>query len=224
MKKILILITLFLIMLACFPLWLPGVGQFLVLRDQVRESDSLVLLRGEDFFKMNKAIDLHRKGYAKRIIICTLPVQDGELWDYYQFKNRILGGDEISPKEFIKRALRFLGLEENAPVEIIEAEVSSTYDEAVAIRRWMTQQGLKSMLLVTEEYHSRRALMIFQLVFRGTGIAIYPVVVNNPQYEPRFWWRHEDDVKRVLEEYVSLVFNLFYHFVFNKTSTSFDTI
>lgn len=213
-----------LIFVACFPLWLPALGRFLLVPDRLKPADSIVVLRGEDFFKMNKAVDLYEKGYAPKILVCALPKEEGEIWDFYQFKNKILGGEELSPKEFVVRAFRYFGLSDQKDLYVLEKDVRSTYDEAVAVRNWLLEQKVKSIILIADSYHMRRAWIIFKKVFKGTGIEIYPITASNPTYQPQTWWRSEKDVRRVLEEYVSLTFNILYHFVFRQKSTAFDAV
>ena len=64
--------------------------------------------------------------------------------------------------------------------------------------------------------------MLFNLVFKGTGIQIYHATAVNELYHPLQWWAKEKDARAVLIEYASMVHNLFYHFVFKKGRTSFD--
>lgn len=223
MKKWLALIVLVLVVVLAFPVWLPGIGTFLLVPDRIEKADAIVLLRGgDDFFRLPKAIDLFERGYAPHIMIAPVPEREEELQDYYQFRSRLLGTDTPDSREMTRRALEYFG-KDLTNVTIIADETTSTYDEALAAQKWLLKHDARSFMLVGGTYHMRRAMIIFNFVFRGTGIRIYPVTAQNPLYNPQYWWRREKDVKRILEEYVSIIFNTLYHFVFKKHRTEFDT-
>ena len=223
MKKWLVLSALVLVVVLAFPVWLPGIGTFLLVPDRVEKADAIVLLRGgDDFFRLPKAIDLLEHEYAPHMIIAPAPERENELQDYYQFRSRLLGTDTPDSREMTRRALEYFG-KDLTNVTILEDETTSTYDEAAAAKKWLIEHDARSFILVGATYHMRRAMIIFSLVFRGTGIRIYPVTAQFPLYNPPYWWRREKDVKRVLEEYVSITFNLLYHFVLKKHRTEFDT-
>lgn len=222
MKKWLIFTLLLLGGLACFPLWLPALGTFLTVPDQEVPADSLFVLRGEDFFNFPKAIDLYRRGMSPEIVFSPVPEREEAWKDYYYFKCIIMGGQLLSPLDYARKAFQYFGKDEK-DLYFTEEQVASTFDEALAAKRWMVSHNRKSFILVASTYHMRRALLTFRKVFKGTGIQIYPVTAQQPLHDPPNWWRRERDVRRVLEEYVSLVFNYIHRFLLRQPSSTFDT-
>lgn len=212
------------LLVVLFPFWIPWPGKLLTVENQIRKADCIVVLRGDTYHRTQQAVELYRAGYAPKIVLSPLSEKETEFWEYQNLRYRILGLEEITTTEYAKRAFQYFGMENLENLEFTPYEITSTFDEALATREWMRQKGYRSMLLVASAYHMRRTLILFGLVFRGTGIQIYPVTAPNPLYHPERWWLRERDVKSVLEEYVSLVFNLLYHFVFKKHVTPFDTV
>lgn len=217
--KLLFLLLIF-ILIVSYKIWLPIPGTLLLVKDNLQKADCIMPLKG-CYYKYKKTVELYNEGYAKSIVVTVLPDQE-EFVKYFYFREKVLGLEEINDREFTLRALEYFGKDSNG-VYFTESEVTSTYDEVVAVRDLMLKKGFKSLIVVTSTYHMRRALMIFKLVFRGSGIKIYNCTAKNELYDPTRWWRKEIDVKIVSSEYLSIAFNIFYHFILKKGRTSFDS-
>ena len=199
-------------------LWLPVFGTFLLVPNKVQKADAILVLRGDEYFRLGKAAELYKQGLAPLIALSVIPKESQP----YDMIRLMTGYDKYDETEMTLRILEYFGMKRNA-VLLTGKETTSTYQEAVAARELFQQKGFKSMLLVTSTYHMRRSLFLFEHVFQGTGIEIFPVTGRNVLYDPAHWWRHERDVRRVAEEYVSAVFNLVYYFLLKKYATSFDS-
>lgn len=199
--------------------WLPLPGTFLQVPDRLEKADCLVPLRGDDFFRFRKTVDLFSEGHSKNIVLSVTP----EVSKKYDLAYRISGLDKVSGKDLTFKYFEYFG-KNSERIFITEFEVTSTFSEAVATKELMVKNGFKSLLLVTSEYHMRRALWIFKWVFQGTGIEIYNVTADSELFDPSMWWRKERDVRRVAEEYGSFVLNFIFYVVLGKQSTGFDTV
>jgi len=67
--------------------------------------------------------------------------------------------------------LRELGV---APGRVRELRAShpGTYGEALAVAAFAGQAGIRSIVVCTSSYHTRRSLAVFRKVFEGTGIDV----------------------------------------------------
>jgi len=222
MRTLAILILIALIAALTFNSWMPQVGEFLLVKDRLQKADCIVLLAGDTFFRFKKAVELYDAGYAGMIVHSVIPESGKSSKEYYNFERRLRGLSDMTEKDLAMRAFRYFG-KGAKDVYITQEEVTSTFDEAVAAKRFMSERRLKSMILVTSTYHMRRAFMIFKTVFRGSGIEIYNCTAVNTLFDPPRWWQKEKDVRMVMSEYCSLVFNIFYHFVFGRGRTAFDS-
>jgi uncharacterized SAM-binding protein YcdF (DUF218 family) len=98
-------------------------------------------------------------------------------------------------------------------VEVLPQPVTNTYDEAQALREYALAHQLRSLLVVTSAYHSRRALWTLGQVFADTGIEIgvQSVEIGEQTPPPFTWWLHLRGWQMVVGEYVK---NVYYRVVF----------
>lgn len=215
-------LILLIIIIITYGLWLPVPGTFLLVKDNIQKADCVVPLGGEPYFRYKKAVELYEQGYSKNIVVSVTPERQEELREYYNFKYRLLGIEDLSPRELASRGFKYFGKDSHG-LYFTDYEVTSTYDEAVATRDLVLKKGFKSLILVTSTYHMRRAMMIFHFVFKGTGVEIYNCTAESVLWNPRQWWLKERDLKVISQEYLSIAYNIFYHFILRKGRTSFDT-
>jgi uncharacterized SAM-binding protein YcdF (DUF218 family) len=82
-----------------------------------------------------------------------------------------------------------------------DTTVATTYDEA---RRVSDLVGVRSVTVVTDWYHSRRAALTLRRAVRGRRTSIAVVSPPVPELAVREFWRDPDAVLDVLGEYVAL--------------------
>jgi len=154
---------------------------------------------------MRKAVELFHQGYSRNIVVSV--ISEKVYFVRYNLDRKISGLDRLSGEEMILKYFEYFG-KNSEHIHFTNFKVRSTFEEAFATKQLVLQRGFQSLILVTNTYHMRRALILFKLVFRGTGIKIYPVTAPTEIYDPEHWWRNPIDVKKMIGEYVSLFFNL----------------
>ncbi len=178
---------------------LSEVGNFLVVSDSLDRADVIEVLSGHSV-RYQKAAELFSQGWAPRIVITkgTYPHSVEELKRY--------GISELESHEKGAAILRFLKIPK-CVIEIIDGYNKSTVDEARKLRRYMLDQGLKRLIVVTSNFHTRRSRLLFRRVFKGTGIAIV-VQAAPPDYDfdPEQWWTRRENSKTLLWEYQKLIY------------------
>ena len=183
-----------------FAAW--GGAKFLIREAPLDKADAIVVLSGSATFKerTREAAKLFFEGRASRIVI-TNDNQQGP-WSSSDQRNLF----------FYERSLEQL---RNAGVpsqniEVLMQPVTSTYNEAEGIRDYAKQHGLRSILIVTSAYHSRRALWVFTKVFRDAGVQI-GLDAAPPGYQsppPATWWLRLKGWQQVPNEYLKMVYYL----------------
>jgi uncharacterized SAM-binding protein YcdF (DUF218 family) len=83
--------------------------------------------------------------------------------------------------------------------------VETTYQEAMAVGRLAQEEGWRSLIVVTSPYHTRRARMAFDDVFRGTNIRVVVRPVNASWYRADSWQETESAVRVTWTEYMALI-------------------
>ena len=174
-------------------LWLPIAGRFLVVADPLQPADAVVPLGGGGVGRVAQAAALLEDGYATWLV-----ATDAEL---------DLPGIRSSQSELIRQEAQWQGVQ---PERILVAPgvVETTCDEALALRTLAQEQGWRSLLVVTDPFHTRRARLNFRDAFRGTGIMVTVRPVEETSYDPEAWWQSADGLRDTWTEYAKLVLYL----------------
>lgn len=83
----------------------------------------------------------------------------------------------------------------------------STIDEAHRAADILAARGLRSALLVTDAFHSRRAALLFRAAFRHKGLTVRSTPAPDT-YDLAHYWAHPLSARRVAEEYTKLAYYL----------------
>ena len=178
--------------------WFAAVS--LIVSRPLEHADAIVVLSGSGTFteRTRKAAQLYRAGVARTVIITNDNRQGG--WSKVEQRNPY----------YYERAMAELLMEgvSAADIVVLPDVVHSTHDEVVALRKHAQSVPLKSMVIVTSAYHSRRALSAMQKSFAGTDvkIGVDPVPPGNQTPKPATWWLHPQGWEDVALEYVKSVY------------------
>lgn len=132
--------------------------------DCLTPSDAIILLEGDGFFRFQKAVDLYKRGMAKKIV----------------FSGNIIDKDYGSfPFEEIKPFI----LESGVPEEdLIHENVSQhTRQQAVEVVKMAMANGWKKLALVASHEHQYRAYLTFlrEVLDTNSGLILYNAPVRN---------------------------------------------
>jgi uncharacterized SAM-binding protein YcdF (DUF218 family) len=176
-------------------------ARWLIISDDLPHADAMVVLAGSAAYmeRAHRAAQLFHEGRAPKIILTNDNTQTG--WSSELERNPF----------FIERAaweLEGTGGVPESSIEMLQPTVSSTYDEATLLREYAHSHGLRSLLIVTSAYHSRRALWIFRKVFEGSGvnIGIEVIAPGEQTPPPATWWLYLRGWRAVAVEYVKLLY------------------
>jgi hypothetical protein len=86
-------------------------------------------------------------------------------------------------------------------------EVNSTREEAEALLPCIHQHNWQTVIVVTSDYHSRRAGFLWRQAVRRSGLPIRLWVdgVPDPEFQARGWWRKRTYAKTWYEEFTKLI-------------------
>ena len=160
-------------------------GSFLVV-NQPRKSDLIVVLAGETQYRPALGLQLLRAGYAPRLIL-DVPAAD-----------QIYG---LSLLDLAKLYVR--GLPEAGAIIICPVYSQSTRGETGDVAQCLHGTKAQSILLVTSDYHTRRALSIFQHQLPDNIFSI-AAATDEREFGVQ-WWRHRQWAKVNFNEWLRLV-------------------
>lgn len=191
-------------------LWMPLPARFLLVKDNIGKADAVIVLSGDwKFEREDGSAELYKKGNAGKII----RILEKENVPFGRMK-RLLN-TEVTQKELYMRYFESIGVRRE-DVILGEETATSTFDELNAARDIILKNHFKSVILLTSDYHMRRALMAAKWVFRSRGIRIYNATIYSGLFNPDKWWLHERGIKEVIFEYLNTGFYLVYHFMLGK--------
>jgi uncharacterized SAM-binding protein YcdF (DUF218 family) len=179
--------------------WLlaSSIGGALVVSKPLKKADAIVLMAGSFRERAPEAARLFQEGVAPRIILTN----DGVFSSWSQRDQRNLY--EI---EWATELLTFLEIPRNSIVQLPFLR-SGTYYDAVALRTYCRQNNIHAILLVTSDYHTRRALWTFRRIFINEQITIGIIPVISAS---QGWFT---DFRQICREVVTELVKSVYYFI-----------
>jgi len=92
--------------------------------------------------------------------------------------------------------------------------VDSTREEAEALLPCIRQHGWRSIVIVTSDYHSRRAAFLWRSIVRKSGLPAQLWIdgVSDPEYSARGWWRKRIWAKTWYDEFGKAIWEEVFRF------------
>jgi uncharacterized SAM-binding protein YcdF (DUF218 family) len=160
-------------------------GRMLVI-DEPRTSDVILVLAGDTEHRPERAMQLLGEGYTRKIVI-DVPAER----QIYEFS-------------LLQLARRYAeDLSQKASISICPIEGLSTKNEARDAALCLAREGAKSVLIVTSDFHTRRALHIFQKEMPGISFSV-AAARDSREFGTR-WWAHRQWAKTFLDEWLRLI-------------------
>jgi uncharacterized SAM-binding protein YcdF (DUF218 family) len=199
------ILTALLVIIILWPILAWVAARWLIVSADLASAEAIVVLSGSSTYveRTHKAAQMFRQGRAPLVLLTDDDTRGG--WS---------SALQTNPY-FVDRARDEL-IAQGVPAEkikVIPGTVSGTHSEAATIKEYAVAQGIRSLLVVTSAYHSRRALRSLRLSFDGTGtvVGLEPVPVGAETPSPAFWWLRVEGWRSVAGEYVKLIY---YRFVY----------
>ncbi len=160
---------------------LAALGNFLVKAGPPQKADVIVVLAGDGFgHRILKAGELIKEGYAPQALISGPDGSYGRYECDLAIPFAVKAGDPEAD---------FLHFEHHA---------RSTAEEAKVIVKKLREMGVKRVILVTSNYHTRRSGSIFHRT--APEITFFVVAAPDEFYDPDRWWKNREASKIFLYE------------------------
>lgn len=169
-------------------------GDQLAVRHDPRAADAIVVFSGDgESSYINQsyqrrtldAIRYFKSGYAPLIILSSGRNQT------------------FSEVEIIRSLLINRGIPEQA-IQILQKYPRSTFENVALVKGTLTERRVKSILLITSPYHSRRALWVWRKAMPEL-LVLAPAVVDTPKESPQ-WSASIDQIKVICYEYLAIAY------------------
>jgi len=171
-----------LVLLVSFAL---NAGKILVV-DAPQPSDLILVLAGETDHRPAHALELLHQGYGKRVLI-DVPA-DVKIYDTLQ----------------LDLAQKYVhGLKDPASVRVCPIVGLSTREETQDVKKCLTPEDGSRILIVTSDFHTRRAFSIFRHQLRDKTFSV--AASHEPTEFGTRWWSHRQWAKTFVEEWTKVI-------------------
>lgn len=159
-------------------------GEWWIVDEAPQQVQAIVVLSGDSVFgeRLRHAVELHRRGWAQRLVLSGRAIRTN-----------------FSEAELMEREALSLGMHRDALL-VLRHSAASTLEEALALRRFLAENKIRSILVVTSNFHTRRARTIFRRVFRKFGTLVFVSASPDVRFDPRRWWEQRSGRKMMLYE------------------------
>ena len=171
---------------AARPLWLRAFGGYLVQSEEPVRADVAVVVAGDYYgHRILKAAELVRQGFTGVVLVSG---PDG-MYGY--------GEAELAIPFAVRHgypASWFVALPHKA---------RSTREEALAVAPELRKRAVRKCLLVTSNYHTRRAGSIFRSALPEIEFRV--VAAQDEFFQPGDWWKTRQGQKQFMLEWMKTV-------------------
>ena len=156
-------------------------GSILVVSAPQSADVIVVLGGGEEDLRYWNGVRLMQEGLAHRLVL------------------DVFGNGEFFGRSHMELARNLLNRTTPGQSTICLVELNSTYEEARSLAQCLEGSGVKSILLVTSSYHTRRALAIMQARLPQYHFSVYGA--EDPFYFGSRWWTNRVWAKTTVAEW-----------------------
>ena len=188
------LISLLFLIVFCFALYaarrplLRLAGESWVVEDPLQQSDALLVLGDDNFFadRATRASELYRQKLAPVVVA---------------------SGRRLRPTAGIAELMEHDLIERGVPKDRIirfPHDGDNTRDEALALRALVIEKGWRNVIVVTSNFHTRRARYIFQRVF-PESVTARVASARDGDFDPEHWWENRKSLKEFTRELAAMM-------------------
>jgi uncharacterized SAM-binding protein YcdF (DUF218 family) len=167
-------------------LWLAALGGWLVRTDPPARADVAVVLAGDrSGYRILKAAEMVRQGYTQTVLVS--------------------GPDEFYGYNEAELAIPFAVRSGYPPSWFVAApnQSRSTQEEALAMVDVLRKRSVRTCLLVTSDYHTRRAGKIYRAAAPDVDFRVEGAYT--PDFTPATWWHTREGRKLFFLEWTKTV-------------------
>lgn len=181
---------------------LEYLGETLIYDDPPVNSDAAIILNtGVEYYpRLVEAASIYKKGLVKKIVI------NGNRKTDSLRELEAKGFKRCCPwYEDTMSILEMLGVPKYDVIPVSAEDAYDTVSEAEAVGEEIVEMGFKKVILITSKYHTRRAVHIWNEMFKDK-LNIVSVSAKTDPFDPSSWWKQGRQVRWVLAEYGSWIF------------------
>lgn len=162
------------------PIWLPAIGYWLAEPASLQSADAIAV-HGSSRNRTSYGVELYQQGMAPELLHTGFAEHQTSITQYV--------------------------IQQGMPLDRFKwLSTTSTWTDAEQIALFAREHKLNSVLVVTDWWHSRRALCADAAQFRDSGITIYYAPAEGTWFGPANWWRYGEGRRTVGSELLKFAY------------------
>ena len=159
-----------------------------IVEDADGTADALIVLGDDNFYadRATRAAELFREGKAPIVVASGRRLRP------------MAGIAELMEHDLVER-----GVPKDKIIRLAH-DADSTREEAEALTKLAAQRKWHSVIVVTSNYHTRRARYIFRKVF-PQAIEVHVASARNGDFDPQSWWEKRTSIKELTREFEGMM-------------------
>jgi len=164
------------------------IGEGWVVEDTLEHSDAILVLSDDNFYadRATRGAQVYRQGLAPVVI-----ASGRRLRPY-------AGIAELMEHDLVER-----GVPKDKVIRVAH-DADNTREEAKALAQVAKQKRWHSVIVVTSNYHTRRARYIFSHIF-PKDIKVRVTGASDGDFDPERWWEKRISVKELAREMAGMI-------------------
>jgi uncharacterized SAM-binding protein YcdF (DUF218 family) len=173
---------------------LRGVGNWLIVEDAPGKGELVFVLGGNSVDRGRKAAKLYRNGKVPKVV-CLGANIPGALKAF---------GIDSTESDLTARIVKMHGVPEGRVRSLDEG--TSTWEEGLACANYCEERGVDSAIVLSDKFHLRRVRYVFEPLFDDVPTELRFRGASSSIYEESEWWRSEQGMLMVNNEYMKLLY------------------
>ncbi|MFT5171255.1 MAG: uncharacterized SAM-binding protein YcdF (DUF218 family) [Candidatus Marinamargulisbacteria bacterium] len=156
--------------------------------------DAVLMLGGSAHTRLAPSVQYFRSGKANSLVLSSPKPYN---LDFPAF----LVDETASVRKIMKSSYK---LDRYSFLTLKGEQLTSTYEESMAFRDYCMAFDIKSAVVVTDAYHSRRSYIIFRNALPKT-VELYILPIENRLFDEENWWTSDTGVAAYYLEFIKLI-------------------
>ena len=163
-------------------------GESWIVDETLDHADAIIVLSDDNFYadRVTRAAELMRDGKAPLVVA---------------------SGRRLRPYAGIAELMQHDLIERGVPKEkiiVFPHDADSTREEAEALTNFVAEKKWSTVLLVTSNYHTRRARYVFRKVFPA-NVQLAVASARDGDFDPQQWWEKRKSLRYFAREFLGMM-------------------
>ena len=155
-----------------------------VLQNAQKGADAIICLSGSRGTRTPECLRLWNRGFGKRLFVTEEKPKSAEFY--------VIELSHLQFAQAVTQKMKLAAKWELLPS--ISGGATSTFDEAEDALAYAKKAGWRRIIIVTDEFHTRRAHLAFQKVFEGSDVEVEVAGAPNELFAVDDWWLSEKGI------------------------------